>query len=504
MQKQFFTYLLLLTSVVAVAQKPTEEGAPKATSFNKALSLEQKAEKTGEVTIKGQKVPYKVTASTQPVWDEEGKVIAGLFYVYYERTDVSNKETRPLVISFNGGPGTASVWMHLGYTGPKKLKIDDEGYPIQPYGFEDNPESLLDVADIVYIDPVNTGFSRILDKEVSKTKFFGVTADIKYLADWINTFVGRQKRWASPKFLIGESYGTNRVSGLSLELQNRHWMFLNGVILVSPTDLGLKRDAVSSGALRIPYMAATAWHHKKLATEFQSKELEKYLPEVEAFAINELMPALAQGGALPADKRKAMVKKIASYIGLKETVVAEQNMEVPFDYFWKELLRDQGKTIGRLDSRYIGMDKKDAGQKPDYNAELLSWEHSFTPAINMYLRDELGYKTDLNYYIFGPVQPWDNSNNNTGDDLRLAMMENPYLNLLVQSGYYDGACDYFNAKYNMWQMDPAGKIQDRMFWEGYRSGHMMYLRKEDLSTSNDHLRTFIKNSIPKAGTPAKF
>jgi carboxypeptidase C (cathepsin A) len=504
MQKQFFTYLLLLTSVVAVAQKPTEEGAPKATAFNKALSLEQKAEKTGEVTIKGQKVPYKVTASTQPVWDEDGKVIAGLFYVYYERTDVSNKETRPLVISFNGGPGTASVWMHLGYTGPKKLKIDDEGYPIQPYGFEDNPESLLDVADIVYIDPVNTGFSRILDKEVSKTKFFGVTADIKYLADWINTFVGRQKRWASPKFLIGESYGTNRVSGLSLELQNRHWMFLNGVILVSPTDLGLKRDAVSSAALRIPYMAATAWHHKKLATEFQSKELEKYLPEVEAFAINELMPALAQGGALPADKRKAMVKKIASYIGLKETVVAEQNMEVPFDYFWKELLRDQGKTIGRLDSRYIGMDKKDAGQKPDYNAELLSWEHSFTPAINMYLRDELGYKTDLNYYIFGPVQPWDNSNNNTGDDLRLAMMENPYLNLLVQSGYYDGACDYFNAKYNMWQMDPAGKIQDRMFWEGYRSGHMMYLRKEDLSTSNDHLRTFIKNSIPKVGTPAKF
>ncbi len=504
MQKQLFTYLLLAISAIAIAQKPTEEGSSKTVGFNRALSLDQKVEKTGEVTIKGQKVPYKVTASTQPVWDEEGKAVAGLFYVYYERTDVSNKETRPLVISFNGGPGTASVWMHLGYTGPKKLKIDDEGYPIQPYGFEDNPQSLLDVADIVYVDPVNTGFSRILDKATPGSKFFGVTADIKYLADWINTFVGRQKRWASPKFLIGESYGTNRVSGLSLELQNRHWMFLNGVILVSPTDLGLKRDAVSSAALRIPYMAATAWHHKKLAAPFQAKELEKYLPEVEAFAINELMPALAQGGAMPADKRNAMVKKIAGYIGLNEKVVAEQNMEVPFDYFWKELLRDQRKTVGRLDSRYIGMDKKDAGQKPDYNSELLSWEHSFTPAINMYLRDELGYKTDLNYYIFGPVGPWDNSNNNTGDDLRLAMMENPYLNLLVQSGYYDGACDYFNAKYNMWQMDPAGKIQDRMFWEGYRSGHMMYLRKEDLSTSNEHLRVFIKNSIPKLGTPAKF
>jgi carboxypeptidase C (cathepsin A) len=504
MQKQLFTYLLLASSLFAIAQKPAEEVASKSGAFNRALNLDQKAEKTGEVTIKGQKVPYKVTATTQPVWDEEGKAIAALFYVYYERTDVTNKATRPLVISFNGGPGTASVWMHLGYTGPKKLKIDDEGYPIQPYGFEDNPQSLIDVADIVYIDPVNTGFSRILDKATPGSKFFGVNADIKYLADWINTFVGRQKRWASPKFLIGESYGTARVSGLSLELQNRHWMFLNGVILVSPTDLGLKRDAVSSAALRIPYMAATAWHHKKLAAPFQSKELEKYLPEVETFAINELMPALAQGGALPADKRKAMVKKIAGYIGLNEKVVAEQNMEVPFDYFWKELLRDQGKTVGRLDSRYIGMDKKDAGQKPDYNSELLSWEHSFTPAINMYLRDELGYKTDLNYYIFGPIGPWDNNNNNTGEDLRMAMMENPYLNLLVQSGYYDGACDYFNAKYNMWQMDPAGKIQDRMFWEGYRSGHMMYLRKEDLSTSNDHLRVFIKNSIPKLGTPAKF
>ena len=179
-------------------------------------------------------------------------------------------------------------------------------------------------------------------------------------------------------------------------------------------------------------------------------------------------------------------------------------MTIPFDYFWKELLRDKGKTVGRLDSRYIGIDKIDAGNSPDYNAELTSWEHSFTPAINMYLRDELGYKTDLAYYIFGPTFPWDNNNNHTGDDLRQAMMQNPYLHLLVQSGYYDGACDYFNAKYNMWQMDPAGKIQDRMFWEGYRSGHMMYLRKEDLATSTDHLRTFIKKSIPKAGTPAKF
>ncbi|MFL0163138.1 carboxypeptidase [Aquirufa sp. 1-SAACH-A3] len=473
-------------------------------NFKRELSLEAKTENKGEINIKGQKVSYKVITGTMPVWDDQGKAIAGLFYVYYERTDVSNKTERPLVISFNGGPGTASVWMHLGYTGPRKLKIDDEGYPIQPYGFDENPQSILDVADIVYIDPVNTGFSRILDKSVPTSKFFGVNADIKYLAEWINAFVARQKRWASPKFLIGESYGTARVAGLSLELQNKHWMYLNGVILVSPTDLGIERGGNMSAALRVPYMAATAWYHKKLPVDLQSKDLTTYLPEVEEFTLNELLPAIAQGGALSKEKRALMVKKLARYTGLSETAVMNQNLEIPLDFFWKELLRNQGKTVGRLDSRYIGIDKKDAGDKPDYNSELTSWEHSFTPAINMYLRDELGYKTDLPYYIFGPTFPWDRTNNHTGDDLRQAMMQNPYLHVLVQSGYYDGACDYFNAKYNMWQMDPAGKIQDRMFWEGYRSGHMMYLRKEDLKTSNDHLRTFIKKSIPKHGTPAKF
>ena len=255
---------------------------------------------------------------------------------------------------------------------------------------------------------------------------------------------------------------------------------------------------------RAQEMAATAWYHKKLAADLQSKDLTAYLPEVEAFTINELIPAIAQGGALNPDKKREMIKKVARYIGLGEKEVTQQSLTIPFDYFWKELLRDKGKTVGRLDSRYIGIDKIDAGDSPDYNAELTSWEHSFTPAINMYLRDELGYKTDLDYYIFGPTHPWDNTNNQTGDDLRQAMMQNPYLNLLVQSGYYDGACDYFNAKFNMWQMDPAGKIQDRMFWEGYRSGHMMYLRKEDLATSTDHLRAFIKKSIPKPGTPARF
>ncbi len=517
--------LLALTIFSTYAQRPDRgdrpgRGEAPATSSTDTLVVKQLDDKSapakrtqvaessvvtrGQVTIKGQAVPYKTVAGTLPVWDDDGKAIAGIFYTYFERSDVSDRSARPLVISFNGGPGTASVWMQIGYTGPRILKVDDEGYPVQPYGMKDNPNSLLDVADIVYVDPVNTGFSRQLAKEVPGSKFFGVNADIKYLAEWINTFVTRYKRWASPKYLIGESYGTARVAGLALELQSAHWIYLNGVILVSPTDLGIERQGPVGAALRLPYYAATAWYHKKLPADLQKKDLTAVLPEVEAFTINEFIPAIAQGGFINDAKKKEIIAKVARYSGLSEKSVQQQNLDIPTNFFWKELLRDKGYTVGRLDSRYLGIDKKDAGERPDFNAELTSWLHSFTPAINIFLREELNYKTDLKYYMFGPVGRWDNTNNNTGDDLRAAMAQNPYLHVLIQSGYYDGACDYFNAKYSMWQLDPGGKLKDRLSWEGYRSGHMMYLRKEDLSTSNQHLRDFIKKSTPKAGEPAKY
>ncbi|MBO9566695.1 MAG: carboxypeptidase [Niastella sp.] len=457
-----------------------------------------------EVTIKGQRIPYKAVAGTLPVWDEEGKAIAGLFYTYYERTDIKDKAPRPLVISFNGGPGSASVWMHIAYTGPVLLNIDDEGYPIQPYGIKENPHSILDVADIVYVDPVNTGFSRPTSKDVPGSRFFGVRADIKYLAEWIGTFVTRQNRWASPKYLIGESYGTTRVSGLALELQNSQWMYLNGVVLVSPTDLGIERSGPVEAALRLPYFAATAWYHKMLPADLQQKDLTAMLPEVEEFTVNELIPAITRGGFLPEAKKKEVAAKMARYSGLSEKIILQYNLDVSTNFFWKELLRDKGWTVGRLDSRYKGIDRQDGGERPDFNAELTSWLHSFTPPINMYLRNDLNYKTDLKYNMFGPVNPWDRSGDQTGENLRQAMAQNPYLHVLVQSGYYDGACDYFNAKYDMWQMDPSGRLKGRLSWEGYRSGHMMYLRKEDLATSNEHIREFIKKSLPKPGVPARY
>lgn len=471
------------------------------------INIDSTVTTRSQVTIKGKQIPYTATTGTQPVWDEEGEPTAGLYFTYYERSDIQDRSKRPLVISFNGGPGSASVWMHLAYTGPKILNIDDEGFPVQPYGVKDNPYSILDVADIVFVNPVNTGLSRpvstLSDKEVSE-KFFGVNVDIEYLAGWVNTFVTRQNRWASPKYLIGESYGTTRVSGLSLELQDEHWMYLNGVILVSPTDLGLTRGDEVASANILPYYTAAAWFHEKLSPELQQKDLTDLLPEVEEYTINTLLPALGKGGFLPEQEKQAVGRQIAKYAGISEEVVLQHNLRVPKQFFWKELLRDEGFHIGRLDSRYLGIDKTVAGDQPDYSAELTSWLHSFTPAINLYIKEHLNYETDLKYNMFGPVRPWDRSNDNTGDDLRQAMAENPYLHVMVQAGYFDGATDYFNSKFNLWQMDPSGRLRDRMRWEGYRSGHMMYLRKADLETANEDIREFIIEATPAEGFPAKY
>ena len=459
------------------------------------------------VNINSKNIDYTATTGMQPLWNNDGDPIASLFYTYYKRSDIKNTENRPLVISFNGGPGSASVWMHIAYTGPRVLKIDDEGFPIQPYGIKENPHSILDIADIVYVNPVNTGFSRpIPNKEgkVHKEKFFGVDADIKYLAEWLNTFVSRNNRWLSPKYLIGESYGTTRVSGLALELQNSQWMYLNGVILVSPTELGIKRDGPVEVANRLPYFSAAAWYHDALPAELQNKELKDLLEEVEDYTINELTPVLVKGGFTEPVIKQAAAEKMAYYSGISREVILQNNLDVGYRYFWKELKRKDGVTVGRLDSRYLGIDAKEAGDSPDYNAELTSWLHSFTPAINHYLRNDLKFKTDLKYYMFGPVHPWDRSGNNTGENLRQAMAQNPNLDVLVQAGYFDGATTYFNAKYTMWQLDPSGKMKDRLSFKGYESGHMMYLRAEDLKNANEDIREFIENSLPEEGAPAKY
>ena len=508
------TLAWLTAALIAFVSLTTSASAQEesASAHARSIKIDSSVVTEHETKILGKRVKYSATTGTQPVWNSKDEAVATLFYTYYQRTDVKENTERPLIISFNGGPGSASVWMHVAYTGPRILNIDDEGYPVQPYGVQTNPYSILDVADIVFVNPVNTGYSRVLPKadgsmpsqDEQQKIFFGVNADISYLADWVNTFVTRNNRWRSPKYLIGESYGTTRVSGLALELQNRQWMYLNGVVLVSPTDIGIERNGPVKAANRLPYFAAAAWYHNKLEPALQNKDLTELLPEVEDFTINTLIPALAKGGFIGETEKRDVLKQMARYSGLSEASIAQNNLDVSTAFFWKDLLREEGKTLGRLDSRYLGIDAKQSGDSPDYWAELTSWLHSFTPAINYYLREELNYKTDIKYNMFGNVHPWDRSNNQTGENLRLAMAQNPYLNVMIQAGYYDGATNYFDAKYTMWQLDQSGNLKDRLSFKGYRSGHMMYLRRDDLKQSNQDLREFIKMSTPGKGIPAEY
>ena len=476
---------------------------------NRTIPVDTLVMTAHNTTVKGQNFSYTAETGTQPVWNKDGEPMATLFYTYYTRDNIKNRANRPFIISFNGGPGSASVWMHIAYTEPRILNIDEEGNPIQPYGFKANPNSIIDVADIVFVNPVNTGYSRMIPdsegKMPDKKLFFGINADIKYLAEWINTFVSRHNRWESPKYIIGESYGGTRVMGLSNELQSSQWMYLNGVILVSPADYKLyNTNQPVYSAINLPYFTAAAWYHKVLPAELQDKDLLEILPESEDYAINTLMPALAKGSTISNEERDKVAEQMAYYSGLSKKSILSHNLDVPTSFFWKELMRDKtGFTLGRLDSRYLGIDRKEAGTRPDYSPELTSWLHSFTPAINHYIKSELNFNTDVKYNMFGDVYPWDRRNNETREELRMAMATNPYLKVLNQSGYYDGATTYFAAKYTLSQIDPSGKMKDRMTFKGYRSGHMMYLRNQDLIKANEDLRIFIKNSSTN-GKAAKY
>lgn len=481
-----------------------------------------------QAVFNGQNVSYSATIGHQPVWDKDGNIIAGLNYTYYEKNGVKDKAHRPLLISFNGGPGSGSLWMEIGYTGPVLLNLDDEGQVIQPYGIHDNSYSVLDVADIVYICPVNTGFSRAIkvNKEAkestetpsqgasrgsrqnssskSSSTFLGVNEDIDYISDWVKNFINRHNRWESPKFIIGESYGTTRASGLTYSLQQKHWIYVNGVILLSPTELGIDSRSINRRALTLPYMTATSWYHKALNADLQNKDLDDILPEVEKFTVDEYIPALAWGGALPEARRKEIAAKVARYSGISQQEVLNHNLIIPTRFYWKEVLRSRDLHIGRLDSRYTGRDIQTSGENPDYSAEFSTWNRAFSTAYNWYVINKLNYKTDVEYLIFGNVSPWNRDNDHTGEDLGRALSQNPDLKVLVQSGYYDGGCDYFNAKYNVWQIDRGGKFQDRFIFKGYRSGHMIYVRKDDLKQGNEDIRQFILSQIPKDWKAIKY
>ncbi len=442
-------------------------------------------------TIRGEAVRYTAEAGTLPI-RENGKVMARMFYVAYTRDGVPDGTPRPLVFSFNGGPGTASVWMHMGYTGPRRVRYDEEGFALRPpVGLEDNPHSILDVADIVYIDPVATGFSRMVEGE-EEHKYHATLTDIQSVAELIRLYIVRKNRWDSPKFVIGESYGTTRASGLAGHLADAHQIYLNGVILVSMTGLNVEAGPEVSFATSLPQFAATAWYHRQLPADLQSRPLREFLDEVEAFALGGYLQALVRGDRLPDADRDRIAGQVARYTGLDAEYVLSTNLRLDSSRFWKELLRDQRLTVGRLDSRYLGVDRDAAGETPEYDPAMADWDGPFGNAVNRYLREELGYNPDLSYNIWGPVRPWNSDDGtNVGEMLRSAMQANPYMKVLIQGGYFDAATDYFSAVYTISHIQPGGEFRDRFRFAWYESGHMMYLRQEDLARSNQDLREFI-------------
>jgi len=449
------------------------------------------------VQINGKALNYTATAGTYLLKEDNGKPLANFFFIAYIKDGVKDKSRRTLLFSFNGGPGTASVWLHMGVLGPRRVLYDDEGFALQPpYRMVDNEYSILDVADVVFIDPVATGYSRMVPGE-DPHKFHGTMEDIESVGEFIRLYVTRNKRWESPKFLIGESYGTTRASGLAGHLQNRHLMFLNGVILVSTTSLGVQTRGDIGYCTFLPHYTATAWYHKQLPSDLQSKELRDVLDEVEEFALGEYLLALVKGGYVPADEKEEIVRKLSRYTGLSPGYIEKTNLRIEPGRFRKELLRDENRTVGRLDSRYKGVDKDSAGEQIEYSQAIADWEGTFTATFNHYVRTELKYENDLSYEIWGDVRPWKRDPPvDVGEMLRRAMTKNKYLKVFIAEGYYDGACDYFTAEYVFSHLDLNGELKDRIKFGFYESGHMMYIRKASLAKLKNDIAEFIRSAIP--------
>jgi len=486
--------LILFFSVASAQQGRQPQGqqpaANKAGTEAKLLPEEPVVTKHSG-TFNGRQVSYTAEVGWLPIRDD-GKHTAKMCYIAYAEDGIENTANRPMVFSFNGGPGTASVWMHLGYTGPRRVVYDDEGFAPRPPGtLEDNPQSILDMADIVYIDPIATGFSRMMEGE-DLHKYHGTLSDIESVGEFIRLFLVRKDRWMSPKFVIGESYGTTRASGLAGQLSSRHQIYLNGVILVSMTGLDVDRGPDISYATSLPQRAATAWYHRQLSRNLQSKPIAEFLEEVEEFAMGEYLMALVKGDRLEEGDRNRVAEKVARYLGITTDYVVSANLRISSRRFWKELLRDQRLTVGRLDSRYLGVDRDAAGENPEYDPAMSDWNGPFANAINRYLREELRFNPDLAYNVWGPVRPLKRDQSaNVSEMLRQAMRNNPYLKVLIQGGYYDAATDYYSAVYTISHIQPGGEFRDRFRFDWYESGHMMYLRKADLANANNDLRRFI-------------
>jgi len=454
----------------------------------------------------GETIAYTARAGTMVLKTEDGTPRASFFFVAYTK-DGADPAKRPITYTFNGGPGSSSVWLHMGAFGPKRVSYrDDEGHEAPPPGkLIDNDNSILDVTDLVFIDPVTTGFSRAIPFSDAK-KFHGFEADVESVGEFIRLWTTRNARWASPKFLAGESYGTTRAAGLAGWLHEEGF-YVNGIVLIS-TILNFGTARFDSGndlpyVVFLPTYAATAWYHKRLPADLQAQPVDRVAAQAEAFALGEYNSALMRGDSLTAQERSAIAQKVARFTGLSPEYVESTNLRINISRFDKELLRDKRRTVGRLDSRFTGIDVDAAGERPEFDPSMASIMGSYTGAINDYVRRELKYENDSAYEILtGKVQPWSyerqqNRYLDVAETLREAMARNPYLKVFVANSFYDLATPFAATKYTFSRMQLEPELRGNVSMAFYEGGHMMYIDRRAHRKLHDDVEAFIRGAVPE-------
>jgi carboxypeptidase C (cathepsin A) len=455
---------------------------------------------TNTVEIAGQSVTYIAETGMLPVLKSDGSTKASIFYVAYTRVGSTNSATRPVTFCFNGGPGSASVWMHLGALGPRRVKMNENGtLPPPPFSLVDNEYSILHTSDLVFIDPVATGFSRAA-KDERADDFFGDSADLDSIGDFIRLWTTRHDRWLSPKYLCGESYGVFRAAGLAEHLRARYGMYLNGLVLVSGV-LDFATIWTNPGndlpyPLILPAYTAAAHFHQKLPPDLQA-DLDKALTESRDFAKNKYLHALQLGSALPPDERTAVKVELSRLTGLSPQVIEDNNLRIDEGVFRRQLLHDQKLILGAYDSRQTGRDHNAAAPTPDFDPSSAAVMGPFSAAMNSYVRSELKFEDDLPYELLASVSPWNygvhNNYASAGDKLASAINQNPYMRILVLGGRCDLVCPIDTTRYALQHMDVDDAYQTNIVYAEFDSGHMMYINLPDLKKMQTTLEQFLGN-----------
>lgn len=486
--------------LLSLAQKDVSD-TPKETKELKAGNLSVTKH---QLTTNSGVLNYTATTGYMTIKDEKDTLKANLFFIAYTKDSEADSSKRPILFSFNGGPGSSSVWLHMGALGPKKVLMTDDGNTLPPpYKYVDNPDTWLDKADIVFIDPMMTGFTRPAGR-ASQNEFTGYENDLRFVGDFIRLYISKYGRWSSPKFIAGESYGTTRAAGLSGYLQDRYNLNVNGIILISAIlDFGTVRTDRGNDVpfpLGLPTFAATSWYHKKSNSRYTN--LSSFLQEVQQFATTDYAAALMKGDKLPDAERNTIINKLYDYTGLSKEYLDQTNLRLYVGRYNKELLRKEKKTVGRLDSRIVGQDYDNAGDEYDYDASLdIAIYGGYTAAINDYIKRDLKYDNDLPYEMLtGRVRPWTNSQDkylNVAETLRGAMVKNPYLKVWICNGYYDMATPYFATDYVIHHMFLPKDLQKNVSFTYYEAGHMMYIHKPSLLKLKKDYDQFMNDVLSK-------